>query len=103
MSTFLFPVFDYIAKNRWAQIVLTGGLVLLALRTKKEIDEARGERRGRAKVKEAVEKQERKLEERVDEVGTRTERAVDDDDGLREYARGDRNNRLRGVRNPEAD
>ncbi len=33
MISLLFPVFNYIANNRWAQIVLTCGLVLIVGRT----------------------------------------------------------------------
>jgi uncharacterized membrane protein len=52
----LFPVFNYVANNRWAQIVLLCGFGYLLLRWKEEADEARGARRAKERMEKATRK-----------------------------------------------
>jgi hypothetical protein len=73
--TFLFPVFDFVAKNKWAQIVFGLGFGYVILKARDKIRDRRTE----ARVKRRVEKKSRKVQARIerelDEKSSQVERA----------------------------
>ena len=62
MTSFFFSIFNWIAANRWAQIVLSLGAVLLVIKVKAEHDEARGERQARRKIEKRAQKTAQKIQ-----------------------------------------
>jgi hypothetical protein len=87
--TFLFPVFDFVAKNKWAQIVVGIGVFYLLLKGR----DAMRDRHTRARVERRIEKKSRKVQARIerelDEKSTQVERAratapsgIPDSDGV---------------------
>ena len=51
-----FSLFNYVANNKWAQIVLLCGVGYFLLRLKEEADEARGARRAKERMEKATRK-----------------------------------------------
>lgn len=72
MTSFFFSVFNYIASNRWAQIVLSAGVVLLVIKAKAEHDEARGRRQekeaGARRTRKTIKAIKRESDETSDRV-----------------------------------
>lgn len=63
MQALLFPAFDYIAKNRWAQIVVGVGFFFAILKIR---DKWR-DRRTTKRVERRIEKKSRKVQARIEE------------------------------------
>lgn len=85
MSGFFFPIFNYIANNRWAQIALTCGLVLIIGRTWLWGHDRRVKKEAKREVIEDINEQ---TDERVEAVEQgRVERArLTPDERLRQSA-----------------
>jgi hypothetical protein len=62
--TFLFPVFDFVAKNKWAQIVVGLGVFYLLLKGR----DAMRDRHTRARVERRIEKKSRRVQARIEEI-----------------------------------
>ena len=69
-----FAAFNFVANNKWAQIVLTVGLVLVAIKIRDKHRDARAIRRERARGDDRagkyLDKVERKSDERLEKANT---------------------------------
>lgn len=72
-----FAAFNFVANNKWAQIVLTVGLVLVAYKWQAEHHEARGRRQAKARAEAKSRRVQKQVRENLDEKSTQTTDAVD--------------------------
>ena len=74
VQTAFFSAFNFIANNKWAQIALTAGLILIAYKWQAEHHEARGRRQANArsekKARRVLTKIERRSNERLEQADT---------------------------------
>lgn len=63
----LFPAFNFVANNKWAQIALTAGLILIAYKWQAEHHEARGRRQANARSEKQSRRVQAKLRKKLDE------------------------------------
>ena len=61
IASALFPLFNFVHNNKWAQVVLLVGVGYLIMRWKEEMDEARGACRVEARAEKAARKQSTKI------------------------------------------
>lgn len=71
-----FAAFNFVANNKWAQIVLTVGLVLVAYKWQAEHHEARGRRQAKARAEAKSRRVQKQVRENLDEKSTQTTDAV---------------------------
>lgn len=72
-----FAAFNFVANNKWAQIVLTVGLVLIAYKWQAEHHEARGRRQAKARSEAKSRRVQKQVRENLNEKSTQTTDAVD--------------------------
>lgn len=72
-----FSLFNFVERHRWAQVVLTVGLVLFVMRAKEEVDEARGRRQSDRKWEKRAAEQERRGREFINETREEAADAAD--------------------------
>lgn len=72
-----FAAFNFVANNKWAQIVLTVGLVLIAYKWQAEHHEARGRRQAKARSEAKSRRVQKQVRENLNERSTQTIDAVD--------------------------
>jgi len=75
-----FSLFEFVEKNRWAQYLLTAGLVYFVIRAKEETDEARGRSQSDRKWEKRAAEQDRRARDYIDQ--TRKEAAHDAEQAL---------------------
>ena len=71
-----FAVFNFIANNRIAQIVLTAGLVLVAYKIQAEHHEARGRRQANARTEKKARRVQANVRETLNEESAQVTNAV---------------------------
>ena len=67
-----FAAFNFVANNKWAQIVLTVGLVLVAYKWQAEHHEARGRRQAKARAEAKSRRVQKQVRKNLDEKSTET-------------------------------
>ena len=77
IQTPFFAAFNFVANNKWAQIVLTVGLVLVAYKWQAEHHEARGRRQAKARAETKSRRVQKQVRKNLDEKSTQTMGAVD--------------------------
>ena len=73
IQTAFFSAFNFIANNKWAQIVLTAGLILIAYKWQAEHHEARGRRQANARSEKQSLKAQAKVRETLNEKSTKAD------------------------------
>ncbi len=73
MQALLFPAFDYVSKNRWAQIVLGIGVFYLLLKGR----DAMRDRHTKARVERRIEKKSRRVQAKIQEQNNEKSKQVE--------------------------